>query len=159
MLDSPLTKILVVDDEPFIRDIVSRWLQDEGHECVTAANVEEAWKILEEDTFSLMLLDIMMPEEVGIVLLHKIREKQMDLAVIMISGVEPGIAKDTLELGAYMYLTKPFDKVDVVINVASALKRREEMLKARDCQKRLEDEIRELKSEKGRGSHLRDSSD
>ena len=69
----------------------------------------------------------------------------MDIAVIMISGLDPGIAKDTLELGAYTYLTKPFDQVDVVINVASALKRREEMLQARDRQKFLEEEIRELK--------------
>ncbi len=69
----------------------------------------------------------------------------MDVAVIIISGMEPGIAKDTLELGAYTFLTKPLDQFDVVINVASALKRREEMLQARDRQKFLEEEIRELK--------------
>ena len=154
MQETQSTKILVVDDEPHIRDIVSRWLQPEGYECVTAANVDEAWKILEENTFSLMLLDIRMPEKSGIVLLHRMREKHMDVAVIMISGVEPGIAKDTLELGACMCLTKPFDKVDVVINVASALKRRKEMLKVRDCQKRLEEEIRELKFGKGEGHTL-----
>ena len=145
MQESQSTKILIVDDEHYIRDIVSRWLEDEGYECVSAANVDEAWKILEEDTFSLMLLDIILPEKAGIVLLHKIREKHMDVAVIMISGMEPGIAKETLELGAYTFLTKPFDQVDVVINVASALKRREEMLQARDRQKFLEEEIRELK--------------
>jgi len=145
MQETQSTKILIVDDEHYIRDIVSRWLKDEGYECVSAANVDEAWKILEEDTFSLMLLDIMMPDKAGVVLLYKIREKHMDIAVIMISGLDPGIAKDTLELGAYTYLTKPFDQVDVVINVASALKRREEMLQARDRQKFLEEEIRELK--------------
>jgi len=148
MQETQSTKILIVDDEHYIRDIVSRWLKDEGYECVSAANVDEAWKILEEDTFSLMLLDIMMPDKAGVVLLYKIREKHMDIAVIMISGLDPGIAKDTLELGAYTYLTKPFDQVDVVINVASALKRREEMLQARDRQKLLEEEIRELKSSK-----------
>ena len=145
MQDGQSTKILIVDDEHYICDIVSRWLEDEGYECVSAANVDEAWKTLEEDTFSLMLLDIILPEMAGIVLLHKIREKHMDVAVIMISGMEPGIAKDTLELGAYTFLTKPFDRVDVVINVASALKRREEMLQARDRTKFLEEEIRELK--------------
>jgi len=145
MPDGQSTKILIVDDEHSIRDIASRWLKDEGYQRVSAANVDEAWKTLEEDTFSLMLLDIMMPEKAGIVLLHKIREKHMDVAVIMISGVDPGVAKETLELGAYTYLTKPFDRVDVVINVASALMRREEMLQARDRQKFLEEEIRELK--------------
>ena len=74
----------------------------------------------------------------------------MDVAVIMISGMEPGIAKDTLKLGAYTYLTKPFDQVDVVINVASALKRREDMLQARDHQKLLAEEIRELKRGKSK---------
>jgi len=150
MQESQSTKVLVVDDEHYIRDIVSRWLEDEGYECVTAANVDEAWKILEEDTFSLMLLDIILPEKAGVVLLHQIREKHMDVAVIMISGMEPGGAKETLELGAYTYLTKPFDRVDVVINVASALKRREEMLQARDRQKLLEEEIRELKRGKSK---------
>jgi len=145
MQETQSTKILIVDDEHYIRDIVSRWLEDEGYECVCAANVDEAWKILEEDTFSLMLLDIMMPEKAGVVLLHKIRENHMDVAVIMISGLDPGVAKETLALGAYTFLTKPFDQVDIVINVASALKRREEMLQARDRQKFLEEEIRELK--------------
>ena len=151
MQDGQSTKILIVDDEHYICDIVSRWLEDEGYECVSAANVDEAWKILEDDTFSLILLDIMMPEKAGVVLLHQIREKHMDVAVIMISGLEPdGTAKETLELGADTYLTKPFDRVDVVINVASALKRREEMLQARDRQKLLEEEIRELKRGKGK---------
>ena len=150
MQETQSTKILIVDDEPHIRDIVSRWLKDEDYECVSAANVDEAWKILEEDTFSLMILDIMMPEKAGIVLLHKIRGQHMDVAVIMISGMEPGIFKETLELGAYAYLAKPFDRVDVVINVASALKRREEVLQARDRQKSLEEEIRELKRGKSK---------
>ena len=145
MQDGQSTKILIVDDEHYICDIVSRWLEDEGYECVSAANVDEAWKILEDDTFSLILLDIMMPEKAGVVLLHKIREKHMDVAVIMISGLDPGVAKETLALGAHTFLTKPFDQVDIVINVASALKRREEMLQARDRQKFLEEEIRELK--------------
>lgn len=151
MQDGQSTKILIVDDEHYICDIVSRWLEDEGYECVSAANVDEAWKILEDDTFSLILLDIMMPEKAGVVLLHQIREKHMDVAVIMISGLEPdGTAKETLELGADTYLTKPFDRVDVVINVASALKRREEVLQARDRQKSLEEEIRELKRGKSK---------
>ncbi len=153
MPESQSTKILIVDDEHYICDIVSRWLEDEGYQCVSAANVDEAWKTLEEDTFSLMLLDIILPEKAGIVLLHKIREKHMDVAVIMISGMEPGVAKETLELGAHTFLTKPFDRVDVVINVASALKCREEMLQARDRQTFLEEEIRELKSEKGKRGH------
>ena len=150
MPESQSTKVLIVDDEHYIRDIVSRWLEDEGYECVSAANVDEAWKILEEDTFSLMLLDIMMPEKAGIVLLHKIREKHMDVAVIMISGMDPGVAQETLELGAQTYLTKPFDRVDIVINVASELKHREENLQARARQRFLEKEIRELKRGKSK---------
>jgi DNA-binding response OmpR family regulator len=149
MQDSQSTQILIVDDEPHICDLVSRWLQDKGYECVTAANVDEAWKLLQEDTFSLILLDIMMPEKAGVVLLHKMRERHMDVAVVMISGMDPeGMAEHTLEFGAHTYLPKPFDKVDIVVNVASALKRREEMLIAREHEKQLENEIRKLKAEK-----------
>lgn len=146
MQETQSNKILIVDDEPYICDIVSRWLQDEGYECVSAANVDEAWKILEEDTFSLMLLDIMMPEKPGMVLLYKIREKQLDVAVIIVTGLDSGgVATEVLECGAYAFVTKPLDRDEIVFNVVSALQRREEMLQVRDRQKFLEEEIRELK--------------
>ncbi len=134
------TKILIVDDEPAIRDILSRWLANEGYECVTAANVDEGWKLLTENGISLILLDIMMPEQPGVILLHKIREKHLDVAIIMVTSMDAaGFAEETLELGAYAYISKPCDQDVIVLNVGSALKRREEI-------KALKDQLQELKS-------------
>ena len=59
---------------------------------------------------------------------------------------DPGIAAETQRLGAYGYITKPFDRDEITSNVASALRRREELLQAGESQKRLEKELRELKS-------------
>ena len=134
------TKILIVDDERSICDILSKWLTGEGYQCVTAANVEEGWKLLAENGFSLVLLDIMMPEKPGVVLLHKIREKHLDVAIIMVTGLDAaGFAKETLELGAYAYISKPCNQDVIALNVASALKHREQI-------KALKDQLQELKS-------------
>ena len=125
------TKILIVDDEPYIREVLSRWLVKEGYHCVTAANVDQAWKVLTKNNIALILLDIMMPEQPGTVILHRVREKYPNVAVIMITALEK-LAAHILELGAYGYITKPFAREDILSNVASALQRREE--KVRDSQ-------------------------
>lgn len=141
------TKILIVDDEFYIRDILSQWLTEEGYECVTAGNVDEACKLLTENSFSLALLDMMMPEKPGTVILHRLREDHPQVAVLMVTALDdPGISAETHRLGAYGYITKPFDRDEIVGNIASALRRREEMLQAGESQKRLEQELRELKS-------------
>ncbi len=137
------TKILIVDDEPSICDLFSRWLTGEGYECVTAADVDEGWKLLTENGISLILLDIMMPEQPGVILLHKIREKHLDVAIIMVTSMDAtGFAEETLELGAYAYISKPCDQDVIVLNVASALKRREQI-------RALKDQLQELKSSRG----------
>ena len=142
MTDSQPVKILIVDDEPPICDILSRWLEAEGYHCVSAANVEEAWKRLEEESFSLLLLDIMMPEKPGVVLLEMAREQHPEVAVIMVTGLdERNTAIDILRRGAYGYIMKPFDRDEIIINVANALQRRKAMLLARDYQQRLEEEV------------------
>jgi putative two-component system response regulator len=141
------TKILIVDDEFYIRDILSQWLTEEGYECVTAGNVDEACKLLTENSFSLALLDMMMPEKPGTVILHRLREDYPQVAVLMVTALDdPGISAETHRLGAYGYITKPFDRDEIVGNISSALRRREEMRQAGESQKRLEQELRELKS-------------
>jgi len=66
-------KILVVDDEPFICSILSRWLEMEGYDCKVAYSGEEALNLIESEEFALMLSDIMMPGMSGIELLAKAR--------------------------------------------------------------------------------------
>ncbi len=129
------TNILIVDDEPYIRDILSRLLADKGYHCVTAANCNDAWTLLTANNIALILMDIMMQQKSGIALFHKVRKEHPNVAVIMVSALDrPKLITGMLELGAYGYLTKPFDGDEVVNHVASALQRREEKLLARDTQ-------------------------
>ncbi len=147
MTQKTAIKILIVDDEFYIRDILSQWLTEEGYECVTAGDVDEACKLLAENSFSLALLDIMMHEKPGTVILQGLREDQPQVAVLMVTALDdPGIVAETDRFGASGYITKPFDRDEITGNVASALRRREETLQAGESQKRLEQELRELKS-------------
>ncbi|MDA2938656.1 response regulator [Acidobacteria bacterium AH-259-A15] len=143
MTDSQPVKILIVDDEPHVRDILSRWLEAEGYECVTAACAEEAWKILERESFSLLVLDVMMPGKSGIELLAMTKKRWPDVAAIMVTALDDRLtAMDTLRHGAYEYVTKPYDRNKIVINVANALERRRLLLTERDYQHRLQEEVR-----------------
>ena len=118
------TKVLVVDDEPAIRQILYRWLTAEGYECLLAYDGQAAWELLQAHDCSLLISDIMMPGLAGMDLLGRVRESGMDLAVIMITGLDDRhTAIRALEMGAFGYLIKPFDQNEVMINVVNALER------------------------------------
>ncbi len=121
--------ILIVDDEVPICQLLSRWLNREGHECFVASSGEEALNLLRGEHVDLVLSDIMMPGMSGIDLLHVIRPVYPDVAVLMITAVnDKSTAMLALELGAYGYVIKPFEKNEILIQVASALARRRERL-------------------------------
>ena len=111
-------KILIVDDEPSIRTVLSRWPEKEGYECRMAADVDEACTILEEESFSLIILDLMMPGQSGEVLLRTVTEQYPDIAVVMATGID---SRDTvlelLRLGAFGYVIKPLEQREILILV------------------------------------------
>src|SRR4030066_687817 len=80
-------KVLVVDDESRVREIISRKLTDEGYHCLTAPNGNNALKALKTDPVDLVLLDIMMPGKSGAEVLQEIKAKHPNTAVIMITAV------------------------------------------------------------------------
>ncbi len=124
-----VAKILIVDDEPHVAELLSRWLRAEGYDCVTASRAETALPLLEAVEFHLVVSDIMMPGMSGVELLGIIRKKFPGVAVLMVTAVDDrstGIL--TLELGAYGYIIKPFEKNEILIHVADALARRETAL-------------------------------
>jgi DNA-binding response OmpR family regulator len=118
------SKILIVDDEPYICQLLVRYLAAEGYDCRSASGGEEALNALETDRFQLVLADIIMPGMSGIDLLNFIRSLYPDVGVLMVTGVDD---RDTgilaVELGAYGYIIKPFERNEILINVANALQR------------------------------------
>jgi putative two-component system response regulator len=121
------TKVLVVDDDEAFRHSTARTLVSHGYSCVEAASNAQARAILDtEQDVAAVLLDIRMPGESGMELLTGLIADFPDLAVVMTTGVDdPRVAGETFELGAFGYLIKPFDTNELLINLASALRRRD----------------------------------
>jgi putative two-component system response regulator len=125
-------RILIVDDDQSICDLISRWLTSEGYFCATAATGEAATGFLEKTEFHLVLADIIMPGMSGVDLLTYIKSRSPDTAVILVTGVDDRkTASMTFEVGAWGYILKPFDFHDVILNVANALERRRLTLERR----------------------------
>lgn len=136
-------RVLIVDDEIFVCEILSRWLTDDGYICESCSDPLEALAILAERDFALVLSDINMPEISGIELLESIRRYFPRVAVLMVTGMgDRQTAIKTLQAGAYGYVVKPFDQNEILINVANALERRRLVLQSEDYQHRLEKEVR-----------------
>ncbi len=135
-------KILIVDDEVDMRNLLVELLGKAGYECKTAANGEEAINEIEKDSFALVLLDILMPIKGGLEILPRILAKNKDTAVIIITGVvETKIAFDALKLGAYDYITKPFNIDEVMVSVEKAFEKRRLIIQNREYQENLEKKV------------------
>ena len=118
--------ILVVDDDDQVRSVLTRILESHDYECRAAPSVEAARADLADPECALVLCDVMMRRESGFDLLREVRVDHPDLPVVMVSGVtDPSLASLALELGAYGYVTKPFDANQVLIAVANALRHAE----------------------------------
>lgn len=119
-----MEKILIVDDEKEIRDLVEIYLKGEGYETVKAGDGEEALLILRNDPeIDLIILDIMMPKLNGIEACLKIREER-EMPIIMLSAKSEDVDKILgLNMGADDYLTKPFNPLELVARVKSQLRR------------------------------------
>ena len=116
-------KILVVDDEKHISDIVKFNLDKEGYDVVTAYDGEEALKKVEAESPDLILLDLMLPKIDGLEVARKIR-KENDTPIIMLTAKDSEIDKVLgLELGADDYVTKPFSNRELVARVKANLRR------------------------------------
>jgi len=121
-----LRKILVIDDEQNIRRMLARVLSSEGFIVKEAINGLEALKRLEEENYSLVLLDLKMPGLNGIETLKKIRKNDLNLPVIMMSAYGSILeAVEAMKLGALDYLIKPFDIEELKILIKRAIKQYE----------------------------------
>jgi putative two-component system response regulator len=136
--------VLVVDDEAFVRDLLARWLTDEGYVCAQAPNAQAAWEHLQVSDVHVVTLDIRMPGRSGIDLLGTIRDTYPDRAVIMMTAVgETKTAIDALTHGAWGYLIKPVEREELLFQMSRALERRQLLIEKRQYTHRLEERVRE----------------
>lgn len=134
-----LQHILIVDDDEQIRDFIAAFVSREGYSFSLAGDAEAALSLLRERPVQLMISDINMEGMTGVELLRVALERYPDLAVIMVTGVDDReTAIDTLEMGAYGYITKPFHLNELVINITNALRRRHLEIEHRKHQEELE---------------------
>ena len=133
-------RILVVDDEEPIREIVASMLGAAGYRCKQAGSGMEALAILGSgDEFELMLSDLMMADLDGIGLLERTKEKYPDMPVVMVTAVHDiSVALAAIRNGAYDYLLKPFEREQLLNTVSRALENRRLKVENRTYQTNLE---------------------
>ncbi|HET8772537.1 MAG TPA: sigma-54 dependent transcriptional regulator [Thermoanaerobaculia bacterium] len=118
-------RILIVDDEEVLRDVLDAVLRREGFDIVTASSGEEALNVLDTDEIDLIILDVMLPGISGIDTMRAIRISNPHLPVIIItafSSIDGAI--DAMKQGAFHYIPKPFKNEEVVLTVNKALEQR-----------------------------------
>ena len=121
-----MSKVLIVDDERGIRDVLKDVLEDEGFETRTAEDGFRGLSILEEDVIDVVLLDVWLPNMGGIDVLKAIREKHPEIETIMISGhASVNLAVQAVKLGAFDFLEKPLSLEKTVTVVNNALRIRD----------------------------------
>jgi YesN/AraC family two-component response regulator len=113
--------ILVVDDEPMIREGLKVALEMEGHRAVTASDGTEAIRLVDEKKPHVIITDIIMPDSDGIEVICTVKEKNPDIKILAISGGGRISAKDHLDiakqLGATGILAKPFSTEDLICEI------------------------------------------
>ena len=119
----PVATVLVVDDEPIVRDVVVRYLEREGYATLEAGDGDDARRLVERESLDLVVLDVMLPGTDGLELCRWIRARS-ELPVIMLTA--RGEEADRivgLELGADDYVTKPFSPRELAARVRTVLRR------------------------------------
>ncbi len=132
--------ILVVDDEPGIREFLEIMLRKQGYGVETAADGVEALELLEDRRFDLVIVDIQMPKMNGIEFLREFKKKETEIPVIMITAfASHETAIEAMKLGAYDYITKPFKVDEIKLVIAKALDKKNLEIENRRLKKELEE--------------------
>ena len=106
--------ILIVDDEPIVRESIRDWLKDAGYKVATAETGEEALEMVKKRDFSVLVLDIRLPGKTGIKVLQEIKALKPEIKSIIITAYPTSeLAVSARELGAIDYLIKPVDPDDL----------------------------------------------
>jgi DNA-binding response OmpR family regulator len=118
-----MTSVLVVDDEPIVRDVVTRYLRRDGFETLEAATGEEARDLFQSRSPALVVLDVMLPGANGLDLCHWIRTTSSVPVILLTARGDEADRIVGLELGADDYVTKPFSPRELAVRVRNVLRR------------------------------------
>ena len=134
-------KILMIDDDKSFLNIYSRIIASNGYYVQAKSNIREAMELLDKENFNIVILDVVMPEMNGVDLLKKIKEKNSEQLVMMLTG-EGSIAGavESMENGAYTYMIKPFEIDQLILNIKKA----EEFLKLNDENVKLRTQLNDM---------------
>jgi DNA-binding response OmpR family regulator len=140
-------KILVVDDEPGVRNSLKEILEQEGHQVTAAASGEEALAVLSEDVFDLVLVDLKMEGIDGLEVMAQVKKTTPDTVVVMLTAYGTlDSAVGALRQGAHDYLLKPSSVEEIVTSVQTGLGKRWQALRRRELVTSIEQSLRQLKT-------------
>jgi DNA-binding NtrC family response regulator len=115
--------ILVVDDDPVVLNSCKRILESDGQEISLASNVKEGMDIISERQIDLILVDIKMPEEDGLSLIRKVKEKDISIPILVMSGYPTSETIDTsITGGAAAFIPKPFTPDELLNTIKNIVK-------------------------------------
>src|SRR3546814_553338 len=123
MTDSDMPRILLIDDEPSIREPLSEYLEAQGFAVIAAASAAEARSILRAQGVDLIVSDIMMPGEDGLSLTRHLRETGSIPVILLTARAEDTERIIGLEIGADDYVVKPFNPRELVARIRTVLRR------------------------------------
>ncbi len=123
MADEPKATVLVVDDEPIVRQVVATYLRQEGHPTLEAADGRSALDLIERAEPGLVVLDVMLPGIDGLEVCRAIRRRSDTPVIMLTARGEEADRIVGLDLGADDYVTKPFSPRELVARVRSVLRR------------------------------------
>jgi cyclic di-GMP phosphodiesterase len=136
------THVLVVDDEPGVRDVLTAWLEAAGYSCAQASDADEALALAADREPDVALLDLAMPGRDGVWLAREFRRRWTDVALIMVTGLQRfDAAVEGMRLGVRDYLVKPFSRAELVQAVRRAAEWRESLAGQRAEHEALQREI------------------
>ncbi len=120
----PKATLLIVDDEPDVREVLEEYFVAHGYAAVGAASADAARSLASQQTIDLALVDIHMPGEDGLSLARHLRERHAGIAIVMLTSAATVVDRIVgLEMGADDYVPKPFDPRELLARVKSVLRR------------------------------------
>jgi PAS domain S-box-containing protein len=141
-------KLLIVDDDKQVLNLLKRITQGQGYQCTVAPNAGEARELMVARGFDLLLTDIQMPDESGLDLIKFVKETYPQMGIVIVSVInDPQEVKSILDLRVYGYITKPFERYQALITIQNALLRQKLEMDTLNRNRELELAVRRRTSE------------